>query len=239
MQLWRDAKGAQPGLRVLAIAVAGGGALGAVQDGIDGAVAYGSAAATVTAAILALLIYSWTVGVSRRAQTSSEEHHAELRELLERALAGESTAELEAPPGDLAAEETLPEDEFADATPYEVPREPLDRLDIRINHVLLREVPLSRVPIRVLGDLYVEWMKREYTGRWDVGRLIEVRRKPGQGNNPYLLLFNRGRRDRLEDLELWKVAYGGQGKTDATVTRLFPISDASHREVDIGPDAQR
>lgn len=74
------------------------------------------------------------------------------------------------------------------------------------------EVALYRaedVPMRVMQDLLAH---PEFKGP-TLFRLDFVARKSGQGNNPWLIRF-RG------DDTTWRVAYGGQGKTKASVRPL-------------------
>lgn len=212
VRLWVDTKRAKGWLLALLVAVVVADAIGACE-GAERAVAYGSAAAGVFAAVFAILIYSWTARAVAATEQGSEERHQELLEKFTERAKDAPSSELEAEEGDEAAVETLPEEAEAD----ERDGDEIGPIDIVINGVTLRAVPLGNVPIKVLGDLYKHWVRQGHTGRWDLGRLVEVRRKPGRGNNPYLLLFRSGSGESPDDFELWRVSYGGQGKTEPSV----------------------
>lgn len=71
-------------------------------------------------------------------------------------------------------------------------------------------------PLSVLADLVNGWRKQELDGSWRVYNLQAIARKRGKGNHPWYFLFKT---PSGKD-ELWQVSRGGQGKREATVTKL-------------------
>lgn len=80
----------------------------------------------------------------------------------------------------------------------------------QVNGVELGVYALDAVPVRVLRDLLDKMPESELPQLFAVEF---VARRSGRGNHPWLIKF------RAEE-KIWKVAYGGHGKVDPSVSAL-------------------